>query len=212
MRFLKKFRQRTGFTVASMKDRGFPRLQAILWARRKWTQPPPAIVKRSMLIRRSLTSDTWIETGTYLGGTTRFLAKRATFVYSIEPSQELANRAKESLADLTNVRIIHGTSEEKLPEILKGISGSLALWLDGHYSGGRTFQGDADTPIVAELQAVSDVLPRVSDIKIFVDDVRLFSVGQFRDESYPSLEWLIHWAIKSGLNWEIEHDIFCAWK
>ena len=59
------------------------------------------------------------------------------------------------------------------------------FWLDGHYSGGFTAQGDSDTPISAELQAIltSSSKKRV----ILIDDACFFN----GTNGYPHLDNLL---------------------
>lgn len=58
------------------------------------------------------------------------------------------------------------------------------FWLDGHYSGGETAQGEKDTPIYEELDRILDAPDR--DHVIIIDDARCFG----RDRDYPSIQEL----------------------
>ena len=155
--------------------------------------------------------DVWIETGTYLGQTTRKLSKIATRVISIEPSLELVNAARKRLRRLSNIEIIQGLSENHLGPVLSTISSqnskSVAFWLDGHYSQGTTYLGPVETPIIDELQTISENLPNFQKIWVFVDDFRCFVS---RDRDYPLPELLVHWAVGNQLRWSVQHDIFIA--
>jgi hypothetical protein len=156
----------------------------------------PDVVPPSYETKRKIISDflsrykiqTAIETGTFLGDTTAFLAERCASVYSIELAEDLAKKATERFSEVPNVTIIQGDSTLHIPRLLESTPGSKLFWLDGHYSG-TCFQGEStlvtargssDTPIVAELKSIlNDSIPHV----ILVDDARLFT----GISDYPSI-------------------------
>jgi len=174
--------------------------------------PPPTSVKWAVLHRFGRATDTWIETGTYLGDTTDFLARKAKHVYSIEPDPHLARRAKERFRSRSNITIIEGLSEVYIGDLLDSVSGPLSLWLDGHYSSGLTFRGPIDTPIRQELDAIAQRIHRLDLVTVCIDDVRCFDPRDPNYTSYPNRSWLVQWADRCGMDWTIEHDIFIAIK
>ena len=80
--------------------------------------PRPSVVKQACLLRNGIPRATWIETGTFKGETTRFLARHATKVYSLEPEPQLYAAAVTSLADLKNVELLSETSERAVPKLV----------------------------------------------------------------------------------------------
>jgi hypothetical protein len=174
--------------------------------------PAPQHVKWAVIARYGRASDTWVESGTYLGGTTELLAKEAAHVYSIEPGPELARTAMAKFADNPRVTIINGLSEEVLPELLGSLTGRLSFWLDGHYSAGATYQGPQDTPIREELDAITKNLDRFDSVRVLIDDLRCFEPQRSGFEGYPSRTFLVDWANSNDMSWAIEHDIFIATK
>lgn len=180
------------------------------WKQRQYAAPSPHHIKQACLLRNGLPNATWVETGTYLGHTTRLLAGHARQVYSIEPEPSLYARARDALRKLGNVEILNGPSEEVLPALLPRIQGDVNFWLDGHYSAGPTFKGSMDTPILAELQCIRENMARFGRICVLVDDIRCFDPGRPEYASYPPLDALVDWARGLGLSWHIEHDIFVA--
>lgn len=170
-----------------------------------WTVPLHGEVKRQELARMGSEAHTWIETGTYMGETTKFLAKRFPRVITIEPQPDLYSMATESLSNFKNVVLLKGSSEEQFEAAL-GIAGNfpLAFWLDGHYSAGKTFKGLEDTPIVFELQQIEAHM-RELDVKVIcIDDERLFGT----DPGYPSKDFLVSYCKRNRFSWSVTSDIF----
>jgi hypothetical protein len=180
------------------------------WETRGFAAPSPHFIKQAVLLRNGLSDATWVETGTFLGETTRVLSKVANFVYSIEPEPKLYARAERKFRRTPNVEIIRGTSEQALPALLPKLSGDICFWLDGHYSAGATFKGPQDTPIIDELNNVEGNINRFGRIVVMVDDIRCFDPDNPEYSTYPPVDYLIDWARKTGLHWNIEHDIFIA--
>jgi len=180
------------------------------WLRRAFDAPSPSYIKRKVLLRNSCSESTWFETGTYLGETTRFLARHSRMVYSLEPEPALFANAKLLFKHWKNVEILNGTSEMILPVLLPKIDGNVNFWLDGHYSAGITFQGEQNTPIVEELNSIAENLVHFNRVCLLIDDIRLFNPGQAGSEGYPSLDLLVDWARSNNFHWHIEHDIFVA--
>ncbi len=172
--------------------------------------PAPREVKWAILHRYGIPTATWIETGTFLGDTTAFLAQTARWVYSIEPEPRLAESARKRFSNSSNVTIIEGLSEDVLEELVVSTNGPLALWLDGHFSAGITHRGPQDTPIRDELAIIEKNLGRFTSLTVLVDDVRCFAPHDPNYANYPSLIWLVQWADRNCLEWTIEQDIFIA--
>ena len=127
---------------------------------------------------------TFIETGTYQGATTAIAASLFTEVHTIELAEELHGKAVQKFAGQPHVHTHFGDSAQLLPEILKKCScQKILFWLDGHYSGGATAQGDANTPILAELRALATA--GVRDCLVLVDDLRIFQ--QASEKTHESL-------------------------
>jgi hypothetical protein len=64
------------------------------WQARDWAAPSPHFIKRACLLRNGIPNATWVETGTFMGETKRFLSAHAVMVYSLEPEPRLfANAA-----------------------------------------------------------------------------------------------------------------------
>jgi hypothetical protein len=182
----------------------------INWDKSGYAAPSPHLIKQIVLLRNALPKSIWVETGTYLGHTTKVLSKHGSFVYSIEPEPTLYSNAAHYFKSYSNVEILKGLSEEVFPSLLPKLSGDINFWLDGHYSAGITYKGPKDTPILDELAHISANLHHFRNVCVMVDDIRCFNPALDEYSTYPSLNVLVDWANKNGLGWHIEHDIFVA--
>jgi len=130
---------------------------------------------------RVIGADIFVETGTFLGGTTWSFRKKFSRIYTVEIEPGLATLARERFKKYPSVTLVEGDSAMKLPEICRKLDGPSLFYLDGHYSGGFTGRGDKDSPIIEELNAI--LTNTNYPFKIVIDDARLFGI----DPSYPSI-------------------------
>lgn len=131
----------------------------------------------------------FVETGTFLGDTIDHFKGQFQFLYSIELSDVLAEKAVKRFEGNAKIKIIQGNSAEVLPSVLNQLSGTVLFWLDGHYSSEffvkdefiKTAKGETNTPVVTELEIILG-----SPLKsiILVDDARLFN-GK---DDYPTIK------------------------
>lgn len=175
------------------------------WKASGYALPAPQTVKQGVLLRNALPDGLWVETGTYVGTTTQFLAEHYNFVHTIEPAEIFYQKAVKKFMGM-NVNVHHGSSEQVMPELLKQLSGNANFWLDGHYSGGETFYGDQECPIIDELDAIRSNRANLNKITIFIDDIRCFYPDTLQS-GYPLISYLTNWSEENGMTWRIEHDI-----
>jgi hypothetical protein len=181
------------------------------WKKRQFAAPSPDLVKHQVLLTQSIPGATWIETGTYLGDTTYLLSRHAKLVYTIEPEPILFKKAEARFRHEKNIKVINGLSEDVLPRLLPEIAGAINFWLDGHDSGGSTYKGPQETPIVDELNCISRYRHKFTRAVVLIDDVRLFTpTHKEYTGSYPNLDFLVAWARDNEFQWSIMHDIFVA--
>ena len=147
---------------------------------------PPHVVKQRILLayRSAFSVETLIETGTFRGDMVDAMRDHFHAIYSIELSPGLFRLAQQRFHRDGRVHILHGDSEEVLPGLLAGLSGSSLFWLDGHYSAGETAMGKSETPIMGEICAILE--DRCKHHVILVDNARCFDGSR----GYPSLEHL----------------------
>ena len=63
------------------------------WKKRGYLDHAPQMVKENVFMRHGIPGAQWVETGTFMGNTTNFLAQRFPSVYSVEPAKELYENA-----------------------------------------------------------------------------------------------------------------------
>lgn len=177
------------------------------WAGRGYREHSPQFIKESLFRTHGVPGAPWVETGTFLGTTTRFLARWFPKVYTVEPSDKYYRAAVAQFAG-QNVEVINAPSEEALPALLPRLHGSLNFWLDGHYSAGETYKGETECPVEPELAAIAANLDHLDRVSILIDDVRLFFPDVTVHKDYPTLDYLVDWCRANGFEWRIEHDIF----
>jgi len=182
----------------------------LIWLFSGCKSPSPQKIKMRVLKRHSVSGLPWVETGTYLGDTTKYLSSLTDKVVSIEPELSLFKFATKRLKKFKNVEIRNGSSEEIFERICNEMLGGANFWLDGHFSGDVTFQGEMISPIELELKHITKLITKGADVSVFIDDFRLFV--EKRELGYPDPITLVNWAKLNNLNWTVEHDIFIAAK
>lgn len=208
-----KFLVKTQVQLKLLQDKfGDDQVTRLLpWFSSGFNSPAPNLVKWHVMQKWGGRS-TWIETGTYLGETTSHLSSISKFVISIEPADQLFNNAQVKFASNESVRVVHGTSEGSLQNILVDLESSkqedLTFWVDGHYSAGMTYLGELECPVLSELETIRAIVDFTKPLTILIDDVRSFSRTGEINVGYPSLSFLVEWADSTDLYWVIEHDIF----
>lgn len=127
----------------------------------------------------------FVETGTYLGDTVEAMKLMGFFksIQSIELSVDLYNKAKEKFSQYSEIVIHQGDSGKIIGNIIPDDGQSVLFWLDGHYSGGITAQGDVNTPIENELKIIAN---KKVNCVIIIDDARCFGI----EKDYPPIDQL----------------------
>ena len=180
-----------------------------LWILKGFNLPAPQKIKTRILKRNAFENGNWVETGTYLGDTTKFLARNfpKILITSLEPDLNLYLFNESRLKRFKNVKLVNGTSENSLREIILNENDMVNFWLDGHFSGDITYKGKVISPIIEELDIIEQNISRLK-VCVFIDDIRDF-VGEERT-GYPDKNQLVDWAVRNNLEWRIEMDIFIA--
>jgi hypothetical protein len=183
----------------------YQRVQLGRWLVGGKASPPPHIVKQRILIdyAQSLGLRTLVETGTYLGDMIWALRNRFDEIHSVELDANLFGQARGRFAGYPHIHLYQGDSGAVLPAVVRGLAVPALFWLDGHYSGGDTARGDADSPVARELLLLLE--PGALDHVILIDDARLFT----GEGGYPDLESLRRMVVagKPASSLEIIDDV-----
>ncbi len=162
-------------------------------------------------------ADSFIETGTYFGDTVESVRNFFNNVWSIELSKDLFNKAQVRFQGISHVHLLNGDSAAMLREALIGAGDSTSiLWLDAHYSGEGTSRSASNTPIISELDIVSQY-GNGREI-ILIDDVRMFgkvASGFLRHDAiggYPGLSEVVDIIRHTGIGYDcfVVADILLA--
>jgi hypothetical protein len=122
-------------------------------------------------------------------------------IHSVEYDSRLAERAQKKFARRPHIHIVHGDSQQVVPEILRSLRQPALFWLDAGYYGWAGLQGDKRR-LTSELEAIlHHPIPHV----ILMDDARGLN-GQNGAPTVAELKQRIE-AEFPGRRVEVKHDI-----
>jgi hypothetical protein len=130
---------------------------------------------------------TIIETGTFVGGTTRELSKMAEHVFTIEHSLEFFQSASLFLSGLKNITMEFGSSISRLKGCIDKAEGNILLFLDAHWG--------ENNPLLGELEIIAK-----SGIKPII------AIHDFKNPNHPEYAFDTYGSIVYEWNW-IESSI-----
>lgn len=165
---------------------------------------PQAIVQRLVALSGA---KTFIETGTFQGGTARWAATVFDTVHTIELAQALYEQHHAALEEIPGVRPHLGDSAEIMPRIVSELPAETPalFWLDGHWSGGETAGEQQECPLMTELECLRN---RPHDL-ILIDDARLFLCAPpepHKPEQWPTIAEICH-LFDSDRYVQVIHDV-----
>jgi hypothetical protein len=175
------------------------------WEQNGQPVPPPFGYKRQLIrdYADRYNLHVMLETGTYLGHMCYSTQDIFSRIATIELDPSLHAAAKKRLSRYPHVECHLGDSGEALPRLLASIHEPCQIWLDAHYSAGRTAKGSVETPISAELDVVLN--HQVRNHVVLIDDARGFD----GTHDYPRMDDLRKTvtALRPDLSFTVEHDI-----
>lgn len=147
--------------------------------------PPEELV---LLLQRDLNVSTFVETGTFKGGTAAWAAKHFGRVITIENSKRYFDEAANSYKHLHNIEFLFGDSRAMLKNVLAKIKEPAIFWLDAHWCSMDSYGSDDQCPLIDEIKLIHS-----TGIKhcIFIDDARLFlspPPAPNRAEQWPTID------------------------
>jgi hypothetical protein len=154
--------------------------------------------------------NTFIESGTYYGGTVTALRDEFQTLYTIELSEkhyQYFDEIKRS-NNYDNIVNYFGDTVDVLPVILQTLKyqDKSIFWLDGHWSSGDTAKGKKDCPLIEECNHIDNFYKPSKGI-ILIDDYRLFGTFANEDWSDISLDKILLCFMKHNVSHKIINDV-----
>jgi len=166
--------------------------------------PPPHELKQSVLIDFAISHNLkiFVETGTFKGAMVEAVLDYFNQLYSVELSKPLFNEAKKKFKNQKKVRLYQGDSKKRLKEIVLILKEPALFWLDAHYSGEGTAEGDEWSPVLEEVKIISK--SKMVGHVVLIDDARGFT-----GKSSATLKQIEKSASKKGYKtiFSVEDDI-----
>lgn len=130
----------------------------------------PILTQEFYKVSKIQKTNTYIETGTYLGDGVKSVLNEYHTIHTIELSEKWYIHNKDQFSSENNVQCHFGDSKVVLKYLLESIKEPVTIYLDAHYSGGTTAFGDEETPLIYELELLKH---RLQNDIIIIDDCRL---------------------------------------
>lgn len=115
-------------------------------------------------------AEVFIETGTYIGNTSKWASEYFKKVHTIETNKEFYKRALKTLSSFKNVQCSFEDSVDGLRKLRKKIDSNVLFWLDAHASSTDNFDLERECPLLEELEIVNQFTNSI----IMIDDARYF--------------------------------------
>ena len=130
--------------------------------------PPEEVL---LLLKESFNISTFIETGTFEGGTAIWASKNFKTVLTIENSKTLYDRVREKNKHIQNIEFRFGNSIDNLKRIVQKLDKTAIFWRDAHWCGGDSYGEKNQCPNIQELETI---IKSGRPHCIFIDDARHF--------------------------------------
>jgi hypothetical protein len=154
--------------------------------------------------------NTFIESGTYGGGTVTALYDEFESLYTVELSEKYYQHFDEIKKNNNYEKITNyfGDTVDILPTLLQTLKSKdrSIFWLDGHWSSGDTAKGKKDCPLIEECEHI-DYFYKPDKGIILIDDYRLFGTFINEDWSDITLDKIISCFKKHKITYKIHDDI-----
>lgn len=139
----------------------------------------PSLTQEELKKFSPINTSIFVETGTYQGDTTHMASLYFDKVYTIELEPNYAARARDRFKYYSQVTVLEGDSSKVLKELCPKLDKPVFFWLDGHFSGGDTAQGEKDCPLIEEVSIINELC--IQPCVVVIDDVRLFNTNTYEN-------------------------------
>jgi hypothetical protein len=174
------------------------------WRTQGYFVPVPYFIRRAQLLQvgKHIGAEVAVETGTYRGDTTAFLARHFRETHTIEVVPALADMARDRFTNQPSITVWDGDSSDVLRSLLPQLKASTLFYLDGHDSGGVTGKGLKACPVREELEIIYG--SGANRVSVVIDDARLFGT----DPDYPTISEVRQWMerLRPVAIVRVEHD------
>ena len=157
-------------------------------------------------IRKRMNLTTFIEGGTYQGGTAKKLSKEFKKIITIEKSDVMYEEARKNISSIQNVIQLRGDTRDHLPK-LASENNDVLFWLDAHWSGGATYGENDECPLLQELYIIFN--SPIRNFAILIDDARLFLAPPplpHKVENWPTIKQVAD-IIPSSFDMTVYEDV-----
>ena len=149
---------------------------------------------------------TFVETGTYLGSTSKYLSNTFNKILTVELDKNLYLKSKKNLKNFNNVLCHNDDSKSFLEKIIPKIEEKTIFFLDAHYSGPGTSDLKGITPCVNELIEISK--SKIKNHVIIIDDISDFSMSENKQKLSEIIS--IIESISSDYKFYFDYDMMFA--
>lgn len=153
-----------------------------------------------LFIKELMGITTFVEGGTFRGGTAQKMSPYFERVYTIENSQEMFDIASVNLKNIPNIKQLQGDTRDHLQRIISNHD-NILYWLDAHWSGGVTYGKEDECPLIDELKIIFN--SKNKNQVILIDDARLFLApppSPHKKELWPSMKMVFKYIPD---NWDV---------
>lgn len=169
---------------------------------------PPQL---ALFLKDRFRLETFVETGTYGGGTAAWAAQHFATVYSIELSDKYWREARARYGSIANLNFVFGDSPAQLAAMMGRLERPM-FWLDAHWCGGETAGEASECPLLAEIAAIGAA--RLPQTIVLIDDARLFlepPPAPHRWEQWPGIAAVVDALQRCGdLYIAVREDVIVA--
>ncbi|MEG4213947.1 FkbM family methyltransferase [Microcoleus sp. Pol14C6] len=144
-----------------------------------------------LVLKNEYNLPTFVETGTWKGGTSVWAAQHFQQVFTIEFAKHIYESTSSTYSHIKNIEFLWGHTKEQLKFVVPQLNEPALFWLDAHWMGGGTAGEDDECPLLEELEIINN---SECEHFILIDDARLFlspPPSPHRIEQWPSLNEII---------------------